>query len=107
MNELYPEIIRKARTGQVEMDVDCSHLSSVKDVSPSSMDGCEECLKIGDRWVHLRMCLLCGKVGCCDNSKNRHARAHYYETGHTLIVSFEPGEDWIWCYEDDTVIWAV
>jgi uncharacterized UBP type Zn finger protein len=77
----------------------CEHIASIKDVSPSS-DGCEECLKIGDEWVHLRMCLTCGHVGCCDNSKNRHATKHYRSTRHPVIQSFEPGEDWIWCYVD-------
>jgi uncharacterized UBP type Zn finger protein len=77
----------------------CEHIASIDDVSPNS-EGCEECLKIGDEWVHLRMCLTCGHVGCCDNSKNRHATKHYRSTRHPVIQSFEPGEDWIWCYVD-------
>ncbi|MHB1134661.1 MAG: UBP-type zinc finger domain-containing protein [Chloroflexota bacterium] len=60
--------------------------------------GCEECLQTGDRWVHLRQCLICGHVGCCDESKNRHATKHYHATQHALIRSFEPDEDWAWCY---------
>jgi uncharacterized UBP type Zn finger protein len=80
-------------------DVPCSHLDTIRDVTPSAA-GCEECLKTGDTWVHLRLCLACGHVGCCDNSPNRHATKHYRSTGHPIIQSFEKGEDWIWCYED-------
>jgi len=81
---------------------DCSHLDHIKDeaAAPSS-DGCEDCLKIGGRWVHLRRCAECGHVGCCDNSPNRHATAHYGSSHHPLIQSFEPGEDWFWCYVDE------
>ena len=61
--------------------------------------GCEECVKMGGRWVHLRMCLVCGKVGCCDNSPNTHATRHFQETGHAVIRSVEPGEDWKYDYE--------
>jgi uncharacterized UBP type Zn finger protein len=63
--------------------------------------GCEECLAIGDSWVHLRLCLHCGHVGCCDSSKNRHATKHHATTGHAVVRSLEPGEDWMWCYEDE------
>jgi uncharacterized UBP type Zn finger protein len=80
-------------------DAPCSHLDTIRDVTPSAA-GCEECLKTGDSWVHLRLCLACGHVGCCDNSPNRHATKHYRATGHPIIQSFEKGEDWIWCYED-------
>jgi uncharacterized UBP type Zn finger protein len=78
----------------------CSHLDQVADVTPSS-EGCEDCLRIGGRWVHLRLCMSCGHVGCCDNSPNRHATAHFRSTGHPIIQSYEPGEDWWYCYEDD------
>ena len=67
---------------------------------PSST-GCEDCLRIGGRWVHLRMCRTCGHVGCCDDSPNKHATGHYHSVGHPLIQSYEPGEDWVWCYEDE------
>jgi uncharacterized UBP type Zn finger protein len=77
----------------------CDHFATIQDVTPSA-EGCEECLKIGDGWVHLRLCLICGHVGCCDDSKNKHASHHFHETGHAVIVSYEPGEDWIWCYAD-------
>jgi uncharacterized UBP type Zn finger protein len=78
----------------------CPHLATIRDVTPSA-SGCEECLRTGDAWVHLRLCLSCGHVGCCDNSKNRHATRHYHETHHPMIRSFEPGEDWGWCYVDN------
>ena len=78
----------------------CTHLDQIRDVTPSA-DGCEECLKTGDAWVHLRLCLSCGHVGCCDQSKNKHATKHFRGTGHPLIKSIEPGEDWIWCYVDE------
>ena len=75
----------------------------MKKVKPRTK-GCEECLKTGDTWVHLRMCLECGHVGCCDSSKNRHARAHFHATQHPLIQSAERGEDWRWCYIDETYL---
>ena len=78
----------------------CPHVETIRDVTPSTA-GCEDCLKTGDTWVHLRLCLTCGYVGCCDNSKNRHATRHYHETRHPVIRSFEPGEDWGWCYVDN------
>jgi hypothetical protein len=77
----------------------CSHVEKNQLVTPSS-DGCEDCLRIGDTWLHLRLCMWCGHVGCCDSSKNRHATKHYNAAGHPVIRSFEPGEDWGWCFED-------
>nr|WP_201964634.1 UBP-type zinc finger domain-containing protein [Ramlibacter ginsenosidimutans] len=65
---------------------------------------CEECVQLGDPWVHLRLCLVCGHVGCCDASKNRHATRHYRQTAHPLIRSIEPGERWVWCYADETIV---
>jgi uncharacterized UBP type Zn finger protein len=80
----------------------CSHLDSLQVAAlPDPLEGCEECLKTGDTWLHLRMCLSCGKVGCCDNSPNRHATAHFRESGHPLVRSAERGERWSWCYEDE------
>jgi uncharacterized UBP type Zn finger protein len=83
----------------------CQHLKAITAAqfrhAPKTPRGCEECLKIGDRWVHLRMCLTCGKVGCCDSSKNKHATRHYHETKHPVIRSVEPGEEWMWCYVDE------
>ena len=77
----------------------CVHKKGLQIVTPSDL-GCTECLKTGDQWVHLRICLICGKVGCCDQSKNKHATRHYHDTGHPVIQSFQPGEDWGWCYQD-------
>ncbi len=82
---------------------DCSHFSQIKDQTPSS-EGCEKCLQMGDTWVNLRLCLSCGNVGCCDNSKNTHATKHHHETGHPVIASFEMGEEWLWCYDDEVTI---
>jgi uncharacterized UBP type Zn finger protein len=80
----------------------CTHLDHVKVTElPESVDGCEECLAAGDKWMHLRICLECGHVGCCDSSPNRHASAHAQETGHPIMRSIQPGEDWAWCYEDE------
>jgi uncharacterized UBP type Zn finger protein len=79
---------------------ECAHLDTIRDVKPSST-GCEDCLKIGGHWVHLRMCLECGKVGCCDSSPNRHATKHFHATKHPIVTSREPGEDWKYCYIDD------
>lgn len=81
----------------------CAHLGVVRDVQPRAR-GCEECLKIGSRWVHLRMCRSCGHVGCCDSSPNRHATAHFHETNHPIVRSIEPGESWSWCYVDEVVV---
>jgi uncharacterized UBP type Zn finger protein len=78
----------------------CEHVSAIGDVTPSA-DGCEDCLKIGASWVHLRLCEHCGHVGCCDSSPNKHATKHYHSTRHPIIKSFEPGEDWGYCYVDD------
>jgi len=78
----------------------CTHLSQIRDVKPRTPNGCEECLKLGMRWVHLRLCLSCGHVGCCDNSIGKHATAHFHATEHPIIKSFEPREEWKWCYVD-------
>jgi hypothetical protein len=83
------------------MATECTHLDQVRDVTPRTPEGCEECLKMGARWVHLRLCLECGHVGCCDSSPNRHATKHFHQTHRPIIRSFEPGEDWGFCYVDD------
>ncbi len=83
--------------------MDCGHLGSVKTAEPRS-DGCEECLKLGDIWVHLRLCRSCGHVGCCDASKNKHATKHYHATKHPIITSLERGETWSWCYVDEVAM---
>ncbi len=78
----------------------CEHVAAILAVKPSTQ-GCEDCLKTGDSWVHLRLCESCGYVGCCDNSKNRHATRHYHASRHPIIKSHEPDEDWGYCYVDD------
>jgi uncharacterized UBP type Zn finger protein len=80
----------------------CTHLDHVQFTQlPEAVAGCEECLKTGDPWLHLRICLECGRVGCCDDSPNRHATAHSHASGHPIIRSLEPGEAWSWCYLDE------
>ena len=80
----------------------CTHTDTVAVTElPASVDGCEDCLAAGSRWLHLRICLGCGHVGCCDDSPNQHARRHFGATGHPLIRSLEPGETWSWCFVDE------
>ena len=83
----------------------CRHLSevTVREL-PAAVDGCEDCLRDGGKWLHLRICLGCGHVGCCDDSPNKHATKHFHATKHPVIRSFEPGEDWGWCYVDELFI---
>ena len=81
----------------------CSHLSAVTTKQANSV-GCEECLAMGDTWVHLRLCRTCGHVGCCDSSRNKHASRHFRATQHPIMTSIEPGEDWSWCYVDRVVV---
>jgi uncharacterized UBP type Zn finger protein len=83
-------------------DVGCTHLDQITITElPRPIEGCEDCLAIGGYWVHLRMCMSCGKIGCCDASPNRHARRHARETEHPIARSAEPGEDWSWCFVDE------
>jgi uncharacterized UBP type Zn finger protein len=80
----------------------CTHLDTIEIKElPEAVEGCEDCLRTGDAWCHLRMCLTCGHVGCCDSSPNRHASAHALAQGHPIIRSIQPGEDWSWCYVDE------
>lgn len=81
----------------------CDHLGTVAKVSPRTPDGCEECLAQGGRWVHLRLCLQCGHVGCCDSSPGKHATKHWHRSGHPIVRSLEPGENWGWCYADEVM----
>src|SRR4051794_39450216 len=84
---------------------ECTHLDSVELVdSPGEVAGCEECLALGMKWLHLRMCQECGHIGCCDNSPGKHATAHFNSTSHPIIRSVEPGEDWSWCYVDEVML---
>jgi uncharacterized UBP type Zn finger protein len=78
----------------------CTHTGQIRRVSARTR-GCEECLQSGDTWVHLRLCMTCGHVGCCDSSKNKHATKHFHASEHPIMKSFEQGEDWGWCYVDE------
>jgi uncharacterized UBP type Zn finger protein len=82
----------------------CSHLDQIRPVSPRTPEGCQECLKTGSYWVHLRLCLECGHVGCCDQSPGKHATRHFHRTSHPIMRSFEPGESWGWCYVDEVML---
>ena len=85
------------------MEIDrCTHIENINVHEPHTK-GCEECLKVGDQWVNLRLCLDCGKVGCCDNSPNKHASQHAKESGHPVIQTFEPEPTWLYCYDDDVM----
>jgi len=78
----------------------CTHTNQIK-FRETDKRVCDECVKMGDRWVHLRMCLVCGNVACCDSSKNKHATKHFHHSKHPLVRSIEPGESWVWCYADE------
>ncbi len=82
----------------------CTHKDTIAAVKPSTTEGCEDCLKMGGQWVHLRLCLSCGHVGCCDSSPNKHATKHAGEVDHPIVQSFEPGESWRWCYVDQVMV---
>jgi uncharacterized UBP type Zn finger protein len=83
----------------------CTHLDHVLVTElPEAVDGCVDCLATGGQWLHLRICLECGHVGCCDDSPNRHARAHAGDAAHPIIRSIEPGEDWVWCFSDEVAM---
>jgi hypothetical protein len=79
----------------------CTHLDQILIEPPASVEGCEDCLRTGGHWVHLRVCLTCGHVGCCDSSPSKHASKHVADSAHPIVASAEPGEDWCWCYEDE------
>ena len=86
------------------MATQCNHLDQVSKVKPRTPKGCEECLKTKGTWVNLRLCLSCGHVGCCDSSPGKHATKHFHESKHPLMRSFQPGEDWAWCYVDELML---
>lgn len=92
-------------TQKVTIEQSCEHDGAVKvhEVTRPGA-GCEDCLKINGRWLHLRECLTCGHVACCDSSPNRHATKHYHLTGHPIVTSLEPGETWVWCYRDEAAL---
>ena len=99
----FAQVVQDIAESGSPKEAGCVHFEEIQDVVPSA-DGCEDCLKIGDRWVHLRLCMTCGHVGCCEDSKNQHAKKHVHETGHPIVMSFEPGEEWLWCYDDDSLM---
>ncbi|HET8739279.1 MAG TPA: UBP-type zinc finger domain-containing protein [Acidimicrobiia bacterium] len=86
-------------------DRTCNHFETLPDPVDPTSSVCDQCVDMGDTWVHLRSCLACGQVGCCDNSKNRHARGHWEEVGHPLVRSIEPGESWRYCFPDNVFVW--
>src|SRR4051794_18145037 len=85
------------------MSDECTHTDAIRDVTPSAL-GCEDCLKIGSEWLHLRLCRICGHVGCCDDSPNRHATKHFHATRHPIIEGYDPPEGWGWCYVDEVMV---
>ena len=85
------------------MSAQCAHLDQARPVKPNA-NGCEECLKLGEKWVELRMCLVCGHVGCYDSTEGHHATNHFRDTGHPIMKSIEPGDDWRWCYVDKSYV---
>jgi len=96
---MVPSSIEKTKT--------CKHIDQIKeDIEPKTPDGCEECLKTGDDWVHLRKCMTCGHIGCCNSSKNKHAQKHFEETKHPVIENFSLYADgpWRWCYVDEVYL---
>jgi uncharacterized UBP type Zn finger protein len=100
-----PETILKLLFTRRLKERPCSHLDLIR-VREPAVRVCQDCLDLGDSWPNLRMCLICGYVGCCDTSKNKHMMAHVKESGHPIIRSIEPGEGWIWCYDDDAFLSA-
>lgn len=84
------------------MSKKCQHLDQIK-ITTTTTHACEECVKMGDRWVHLRLCMVCGNVACCDSSKNKHATQHFRSSSHPVMRSIEPGDNWIWCFVDEMI----
>jgi hypothetical protein len=103
MQAVCPFSRMKVAVGALRMNATCLHLNTIRKVKPSAR-GCEECLKIGSTWVHLRICRQCGHVGCCDDSPHRHARKHFHDTQHPIIEGYDPPEGWGYCYVDDVMI---
>ena len=100
MNELPNRDRKGAGAWKNKMPKQCAHLDEIK-ITTTTTHVCPECVAMGDRWLHLRLCLICGHVGCCDSSKNKHATKHFHAVKHPLIRSIEPGERWMWCFVDD------
>jgi uncharacterized UBP type Zn finger protein len=100
-----PEVVLKLIFTRQLKEKRCYHLDLIR-VREPAVHVCQDCLDLSDSWPNLRMCLFCGYVGCCDTSKNKHMMAHVKETGHPLIRTIQPGEGWIWCYEDNAFLSA-
>jgi hypothetical protein len=92
-----------AEDGDLLMTARCTHLGLIRDVTPSAL-GCEECLRLGQAWFHLRVCRTCGHVGCCDQSAGRHATKHFHATSHPIIEGYDPPEGWGWCFVDEAML---
>jgi uncharacterized UBP type Zn finger protein len=97
------DAIRRVRAGELKRPTNCVHVDMIQEVEPNAMV-CEDCVKTGSTWIHLRVCLTCGYVGCCNSSPNKHASRHSKEVGHPVVMSMEGGEEWMWCYEDEDFI---
>ena len=97
------DLLAKLIPAWLREEPSCQHMDLVQ-VLAADREACEECLKAGDTWLHLRLCMVCGKVGCCDDSKNKHASAHFREVGHPLIRSLEPSESWAYCFVDEVMM---
>jgi len=95
--------IKRMLADAVDRDEICDHFMQANAVIPNS-DVCDKCIELGDTWVNLRLCLICGRVGCCDNSKNKHATKHYHASDHPIIMSFESNDEWLYCYPDEGLI---
>lgn len=104
MNTGIDELITRIQNDEQMQRDGCTHLKEIQHVTPGSDKGCEECLMMGEtNWVRLRICLNCGHIGCCDSSKNKHARRHFEQTDHAIVLSFEPRELWMYCFVDDEI----
>lgn len=97
------EALRRSVWSRGREAQECTHRDQIRNVTANS-EGCEKCLATGDTWIHLRLCLSCGHVGCCNDSKNKHAARHYRETDHPIVRPMEAGEDWLWCYADEVTL---
>ena len=97
------EAVRRVKAGELKRPTSCVHVDELQEVDPRTA-GCEDCLKTGSTWVHLRICLTCGYVGCCNSSPGKHASRHATEVGHPVVMSMETGEDWMWCFQDEDYI---
>ncbi len=103
MNTGLHELIERIQTDEAFQAEGCGHFKQIQQVSAEPTQVCEDCRKLGDAWIRLRICLTCGYVGCCDSSVNKHARRHYEQTGHPMVLSFEPRELWMYCFADDRI----